>query len=265
MTVVILSDLHTGHRTGLCPLEVDTGDGSGYKSTPQQRTMYYRAWLPLVEKILKLRDFVLVLNGDLGDYDVKKRGMPLISTNPNALLMASFDLLFPLVEASRKTVILRGTDAHVGTNGAHEETLAIALDKRYPGKIHPAEGKTLTHPHVTAEIDGLRYDIAHHTEASPGKAQTTRATFPVRVGVAVYNRYREAGEKLPDVIVRGHNHYPAQADYKGMRILCLPGWQWPTEYVYRIGGAEIIASFGGAIGNELETYHIRRRGIWQKL
>lgn len=265
LPVVGLSDLHTGSQTGLCTPVVETDSGSGYKATPLQKLMYYQAWLPLVEKILALPEFGLVLDGDIVDLDVKKRGELYISTNPNDIVRTSLDLLSPLIKRAKWTLFARGTSAHVGLAGCYEEQLATIVNERFEGKVIPYSETTFSHQHITRELDGLRYDITHHPEVSPGKAQTTRATYTQRLGVMVHNRYVEADEKPPHVVIRGHAHFPAQGGYRGIRVFGLPAWQWPTEFVYRIGGADVIATFGALIGDELELYRVRKRGIWQKI
>lgn len=263
--VVALSDLHIGSQTGLCSLNVEMDSGSGYKATPLQRLMYFQAWLPLTQKILALPEFGLVLNGDIVDLDVKKRGELYISPNPNDIVRTALDLLDPLIKKASWLMIARGTNAHVGLAGCYEEQLAKIIDERHEGKIVPYSETALSHQHITRDLDGVRYDITHHPEVGPGRVQTGRATYAQRLGVAIHNRYVEAGEKPPHVAIRGHAHFPAQGMYQGMRVFGLPAWQWPTEFVYRIGGADVLAVFGALIGDELELYRVRKRGIWQKL
>lgn len=249
----------------MCPLEVDTDGGAGYKATPLQKAGYYRAWLPMIDKIVALPEFGLVLNGDIVDLDVKRRGAPLISQNPKDILEVAAELFAPLVRAAKWIIITRGTSAHVGVEACHEEQLAGMLDRSYPGKIIPYAKRTLTHDHAMLNIDGLKADIAHHPEVGIGRAQTTQATYPIRIAVAVRNRYIDGGEKPPDLVIRGHFHAPADGEYKGIRVIGLPGWQWPTSFVYRLGGADILASFGGLIGSDLDVYKLRRTKAWLKL
>ena len=264
-TIVAISDLHIGAQTGLCPPSVALTSGAEYKQSELQRIMYYRAWLPFVDRVQAAGPYILILNGDILDLNVKHNGTPLISMDPNNINDAAGELLDPLIKSAQSVAITRGTPAHVGTDGCYEETLGKLIDKDYPGKLIKASDSSIAHPHLMAISDDKRYDIAHHVEAGVGKAQTTRATYAIRVGVAVYNRYIEAGERLPNYVIRGHYHTPSEGEYRGIKVKCLPGWQWPTEYVYRLGGAEILSAFGGLIGDEMVTYTARRKRLWVKI
>lgn len=232
-----------------------------------QRRTWYRAWQPLVSEILALPKFHLVLNGDIVDLDVKKRNHPSIAHNHIDILQVAYNTLEPLVDAAQSIMISQGTDAHVGTEAVYEEMLAKLIDKKYPGKIKSPSETALTSPHIKYQnaVTEKKYDIAHHAEAGPGKSQASQATFPVRIGVQVHNRYAKAHKPPPDFVIRGHYHFPAVGNYGDMQIFCLPAWQWATEFVFRMGGAEIMAQHGALIGTTMRTFSMERQKQWLKL
>ena len=102
-----------------------------------------------------------------------------------------------------------------------------------------------SHWQLRLDIEGVRFDIAHHPPGGGGRVPWTRGNFAGRLAAMTFYEAIERGEKPPHLYVRGHVHRPGDSyDLSPVRALILPSWQHTTSYGYRIGGGDL--PIGGA-------------------
>ena len=183
---------------------------------------------------------VVILNGDIGELDTKRRSTQLISLNKADVMRYTIDSLSPLLDGADKAVFVRGTMAHTGGGGWLEEALAQDFDNAVR---HSKD--TASWYHFQGAIDGVKFDAAHH--ASMGRLPWTEKNAANRIAELATRYYNiELQQPAPDVVLRSHNHrYADSGENYDTWAVCLPCWQLKTEFIYRIGGEYGLPNIGG--------------------
>lgn len=236
----IVSDLHCGSTLGLCPPEgIQLDDGGWYQpSTPQKELWgcweeYWRA----VKNALQPGDrLFVVVNGDAVDGDhhgtaqIVSRNM---AATQHAIALAT---LQPAIELNPKRfIVIRGTEAHVGGSGAHEEALARALPVQTIGNDKTGAH---SHWHWQAVSEGVLMDFAHH--GSVGKLPHTRSNPAKALAVKIMVAAARHGTRMPDVVYRSHAHQAADTFTEfPVRVIQTRAWQLSTAYVERIAAGSL--------------------------
>ena len=244
IAVVVVSDLHINSTTALCKPIFNLDDGGTYHASPNQKELW-KFWLKFISDVERLTEGfkrLIVLNGDIGELDSKKRTNQLISRNKSEILKNVVDTIDPLVSISDAGIIVvRGTPAHSGKSSWLEEEVAKDLDGviKYSDKIY-------SHYHFKKSISGVKFDISHHGKM--GGVRHTQKTYGIRLAQDVLDKYRDRDETPPDVIIRSHQHRRADSgqNWKSFAIFT-PCWQLPNEYIHRIGGENDFPDIGGDI------------------
>lgn len=246
-TVVLLSDLHANSTVGLCPPVVNRDDGGTYRSSPAQRWMW-RNLLAFGEAVQAHRSkvggrLVLVLNGGLADDNYHGK-FQLVDVNPKTQMATAVRALEPILsilQPEDRIYVTRGTEAHSGRSAWMDDAIGADL-----GAVSPGEG-VHSYWHLRLNIEGVRFDVAHHPPLGPGRVPWTQQLYATRLAAVAYFDAVKAGEKPPDLYVRGHYHMPGDSyDAYPVRALALPSWQLTTAFGYRIGGGRPYP-VGGAI------------------
>ena len=270
--VIACGDLHSNSTVGLCPPRINLDDGGTYGASRVQRWLW-SCWLDQVERVkaIEARRKVLIINGDIGELDTKRRSTQLISSNKAVIQAIVTDTIAPLVDVVTDVVIIRGTMAHTGKGGWLEESIAQDLDHA----IRPGKAKSpASWYHMRGVFAGVRFDIAHHV--SMGSAPMYEKNAANRASAIALWRYMvDMQQDPPNVLLRSHNHRYADSggNYKTFAVL-LPAWTVKTEFAYRIGAENTIADIGsslfycsgGKYVHERLIYKAREeRKVWQKL
>ncbi len=129
--LVIVGDLHTGCRLGLCHPGIVSLDGGGtYQLSPLQKDVwdhwqfFWNSWVP---KITKRRPYTVIINGDSMD-GVHHNSTTQISHNLADQAAIAEAVLKPIVKKCKgRFYMLRGTEAHVGKSAQAAERLAKLL------------------------------------------------------------------------------------------------------------------------------------------
>lgn len=234
-------------------------DGGTYKASQLQRYIW-RNWLKYISLVKSLAEqhnakIISVFNGDVFDGD--HHDTPQIITRNSATMQRiAYDALKPLIEASEQVFVVRGTETHVGKSGSHEETFAADLTNA----VHDKEAGTASWWWLPLEVNGTRFDIAHHGRMGTRQWTRTNALNGL-VAQAVFD-YAEKGDRMPHLLVRGHRHTLGDThDTYPIRGIALPSWQLQTAYGNRlspgsilpIGGIAVICHPGG--GHEVHKFN----------
>lgn len=230
--VVIFSDLHAGSNVGLAPPGFKLEEGGEIRLNPVQTQLWawWRCWWDeFLPPLCEGRQRVIVCNGDAVEGDKNPAG--LIAPNMADQRKIAVALLSTEIKKGDIAYLVRGTEAHVGGSGQHEESIAQALDL-------PPDPQTQQHSvyHFWKRINGRLFSIAHHigVSQSPVSEATALTTELVKA-------MREAGRwggEMPDVLVRSHRHMAASVMLPGKgglhEAFVTPGWQAKTPFLQRI-------------------------------
>ena len=241
---IVISDTHIMSTSGLCPEKIVLDDGSTHIPNKLQSLLnkWFSEFIEDAKRITWGHNRVLILNGDLGELDSKHRSSQIISTNASTVIKTIIETINPLVSFCDKVVVVRGTVAHTGKSSWVEEAIA----HHYASKIIPQEEQVYSHYHFKSEIDGIRYDVAHH--ARMGGMRHTAKGYAQRLALDTMDKYRDRGQEPPHIVLRSHNHRRADSGYNWPTyVSMLPSWQFPTEFIYRIGAENDPVHIGGDI------------------
>ena len=258
VNLICVSDLHINSTVAVSLPLVNLDDGGTYRSSRGQRWLW-ECWLDFAEQVGKLPGRkVLMIGGDLGELDVKRRSNQIITTNKSTILGIAIDTLAPLVDAVDSLIVIRGTMAHTGKSQWLEEEIA----SQYDHVVRNPVCDNASWYHFRGEIGGVKVDAAHHTSMSgiPGNAPNATVALAKRIIWAYAYEYKQP---LPDYVYRAHNHHYADSgsNYE-FKVICLPCWTLTTEYGYRIGRELELADIGGTINGELVRYKGKVGRIW---
>lgn len=241
--VVIVSDTHINSTVGLCKPAINLDDGGTYRISPAQHWLW-RTWLRFIDDVSILtKDYrvVVVFNGDIGEVDTKRRTTQLVTVNKATILRMVVETIEPLTDVADAIFVIRGTPAHAGKSSWLEEALARDLN------ICIKSSKDIySHYQVKGNIGGVLFDIAHHGRM--GQLRHTAKLYAIRLAQETMDKYNDKGHQPPDIVVRSHHHRRADS---GLNWPCFgvftPGWQAPTEYIYRISGENDSDDVGGDV------------------
>ena len=247
--VVVVSDLHSGCRFGLCPDERIPLDGGGwYEPSPLQRKVaawWGEFWTEFVPHATRREPFAVVINGDALE-GVHHRTTTQVSQNMADQHEIARRLLEPVRDACKGRLwMVRGTEAHVGIAGEHEERLARAL-----GAMTTAEGgDTRSHWELVLKLGERRIHFTHHIAVAHSPFTRTSALLREMV-----NHYVEAGpwgDQPYSMLVRSHRHEHDEvvehAAFGKITAFSTPAWQLKTPYVYKISARMKQPQIGGVV------------------
>lgn len=252
--IVVISDTHVGCQLALQHPEGAELDNGGIAKPSRYQLKLWKAWRYFwdhwVPENTHGEPYILVHNGDAIDGH-HHNSTTQWSHDMKDQREHAFKILAPEVEKAAAYYHIRGTEAHVGSSGVEEETLAKQLgavrgsDGRYARwELLKQLGKNLIHfsHHI-----GTTSSSAHEASAINAE-QALMFTAAGRTGLPPYN-----------VVVRSHRHQagewrkPSERGY--WSSIVTPAWQLKTPYVYRLAGGRTGATeIGGALirlGDEL--------------
>lgn len=243
--VIACGDLHVNSTVAVCPPVVELDDGGTYHASRVQRWLW-DCWLDQVEKVkaIEARRKVLILNGDIGELDTKRRSNQLISANKSTILSTVLKTISPLVDVVDDVIIIRGTQAHVGKAAWVEEMVAADLDHTIKPTKKDAPASWY---HLRGVFAGVRFDVAHHV--SMGHLPWSEKNAANKIASIVLWRYLvDMGQPAPHVVIRSHQHrYNDSGGNYPLFVVLMSAWTVGTEFLYRIGGENSVADIGSSI------------------
>jgi hypothetical protein len=239
---VVVSDLHSGDKLGLCPPEgLRLDEGGRYDPSPLQLkvwALWREFWDVHVPKMTRREPYVIVVNGE-GIDGVHHNSDTQITHNIKDQENLAVQIMRPLVARKMCEGIywIRGTEAHSGVSGRCDERIAERL-----GAIKDEQGN---HSRWAMRLRigfGLA-DFAHHIGTTGSMAYET--TGPLKELEQLYVECARWGHEIPDVVIRSHRHRCAEAripikkhNVPGLVTSCTTAcWQLKTPFAYRVAGA----------------------------
>lgn len=271
--LVVISDTHVGCKLALVPPDPIRLDGGGqYIPSDLQRGMwhYWREfWDEWVPMATRGEPFDLVHNGDAID-GVHHNSTTQISHNMEDQVRIAEIVMEPIVERCVKSggtyYHIRGTEAHVGKSGEHEERLARNLGAK--PNSHNQYARFDLWKRVGETTDRVRAPLVHllhHIGTTSSAAHESSA-----VNAEMAAEFVEAGRwnrEPPDYIVRSHRHRSIAVNLDTQKgyaaAIVTPAWQLKTPYVWKIPGARVSEpQLGGIVIRQGDEEHHYRRKVW---
>lgn len=245
--LVVISDLHCGCQTGLCPSGgVLLDEGGRYHPSEIQKkvwAMWQEFWSEWIPKVTHGEPFDVVVNGDT--IDGSHHGSThQISHNLEDQARIALEVLEPVVAKAQRFFMVRGTEAHVGKSGVEEERLAKRL-----GALPNAAGQYARHE-LWIRVGKALVHAMHHIGTTGSAAYESTAVHK-ELTESLTEAARQ-GLEPPTVIVRSHRHRSFKTSFSSahgeMISVVTAGWQCKTPFAYKIPGGRIsLPQFGGIL------------------
>jgi hypothetical protein len=230
--VVVISDLHCGHRFGLThpdfdarPQTPDSGS-SAWKRYKLRR----KCWRYVEQKAVELQPIdVLIVNGDCIDGKGKKSGATeLLTTDRNVQVEMA---VVAIQEFKAANVVMSfGTPYHTGVGEDWEK------------QIYKEVGALKIGGHDWLDVNGLVFDYRHFVSRSSIPHGRHTAVARERLWSLLW---AERGEyPKSDIILRSHVHYYAFCGGTGWLAMTTPSLQWyGSKFGARASSGEVDFGF----------------------
>lgn len=208
--VAVISDLHCGHLVGLTPPEYDGNFGDKtYKGHHQYARRAY--WDFYAEQIDALKPIdVLIVNADCIDgRGDKSGGTEQLTTDRNEQVKMAVDCI--RYAECDEVYMTYGTGYHTGNDEDWEDQIAVAVGAKKIGS------------HIWVDVNGLVFDLKHHTGSSQSPTGRFNSIAKEKVWNVLWNEWGEYPKS--DVIIRSHAHYHAYAGGYGWLGMITPALQ----------------------------------------
>jgi len=238
---VWVTDIHINSKQALCAPEVERNlDGEKYYPNKAQVALFDAwkdAWASVKEKAGD-RPIVIGFGGEIVDIDAKKRSNQYITQSDgeeNELIIEhAMVLLRPALEMASKVIIIKGTEAHVGVNGAMDEVMARQINREFRGLVHKnSVTDEFSWHYFRGFIGGRKFDLAHHVNM--GGMPRTERNAANHLAADLMMQYARWKEQFPDFAFRGHVHRVSDSSFNyPIRALIGASWQVATPFIHRI-------------------------------
>lgn len=276
---VIISDLHVGSKLALCPPTARLDKGGTYRANKAQLWLWPR-WTKLWELVGEMRQGQELYLSIIGEFrDGIKFTAESITTNEADITRMVLDTLEPVKAVKPDyTFCFRGSQAHSGLAAWYDEFIATHLEKELNVQANPNTGD-MASDSLNYWIDDILFDVTHHV--SMGRLPHTEAASVARAINVLMARYGRK-ERLPDFVLRAHNHRMfdsgnlvkadlGNGEQQAVRMLTTPGWKFPDSFLHKYSQS-VVPHFGAWIlqidGDKVEVIPYReqpRRGkAWRK-
>ena len=209
--VLVMSDLHCGHITGLTPPQYQQdGINGGFQ---RESWMWFKNTIERIKPI-----DVLIVNGDAIDGRQEKSGGKELITGDR---LTQVNMAVECINAvhAKKIYIVKGTPYHTGK----EEDLE--------NLIYEKVGAESISAHLKLLINNCLFDVRHKT----GRSNIPHGRFTAMARTAMWNDLmNHTEENKANIIIRSHVHYHIYGGHSNNRIfMTTPALQGDTEYGYK--------------------------------
>ena len=244
--IVVVSDLHCGCMMGLCPSEGVPLDGGGkYHPSRLQRVVWgwwQEFWSDFVPHATKGEPYAVVVNGDAID-GVHHSATTQITHNLERQREIARSVTCTRSAKAAAYYHIRGTEAHVGPSGEHEEALASAL-----GAIPDEDGRHARWE-MRLRLGKHLIHFTHHISTSTSPYAETGA-----LNRELVNSYLNTGlwgDEPYSMLVRSHRHQHSEIARRSARgkvsVVVTPAWQLKGPFIFKIGARMSQPEIGGVV------------------
>ena len=209
--LIVISDLHCGHRVGLTPPQWQTKPDDDVPDKTKWATIQRETWNWYVRKMKDLNPDILIVNGDAIDGDgPKSKGTELIVASRDEQATMAAECI--RVVNAKEIRMTRGTAYHTGAAEDWENLVAEKVGAKIEDKI-------------VLDVNGLIFDFAHHVTG--GGSPMGRGNGARRAALWDYIWRSFDKHEHPHVIVRSHLHFydDSLSPINNQRVFITPGLQ----------------------------------------
>jgi len=207
--VVVISDMHCGHVTGLTPPDYR----SGFPGWAESQEDAWQTYVEIMKGLLPID--VLVVNGDsIEGKGHRSGGTELITTDCQIQSEMARECI--TVVNSKEKIMVRGTPYHAGEDTDWENIIA--------GWVHAKK----IGDHVWVDVNGLKFNIKHKIGSTTTPYGSGTALGKEKTWERVWGK--RDPEQNADILIRSHIHryyQCAEVDWWGCTTPALQGW---TKY-----------------------------------
>ena len=221
--MVVISDLHCGHRVGLTPPKWQQNDDNKYAKVQKS------VWKFFTEQLEKIKPIdIVVINGDAIDGQGKKSGgTEHITTDRNEQVDMANECIQQI--GAPKIYMTYGTGYHTGNEEDFESILATQISSRIKS-------------HLQLDVNGLIFDFKHKVGSSTVPYSRATAIGKEQIWNLVWAESK--GMPISDVIVRSHVHYYDLSKRNGKTMVTTPALQgYGSKYGSRLCSGTIDIGF----------------------
>lgn len=247
--IAITSDQHCGSTVALCPPKIQLDDGGEYSASKAQLWLWQN-WTDFWKRVEMVRDrekakLYQVYNGDITDGNHHGTTQILSGNSSVQGMVVNACMKAPLDLKPDKMWFIRGTEAHVGKSAEGEEKIADGLRRNKNPVVADEDTGTASHWHAKMEIQGVRFDFAHHGRI--GQRPWTKPNVTANLAAEIFYEHCAREEPHPHIAVRSHFHtHIDTTSMHPVRVIQTPAWQLHTAFAHKVV-TEKIADIGGVI------------------
>jgi len=228
IALVFLGDMQSGGRTAVAPSGFYVTSAKSILPLSKGQRWLLKCWDNLVSRVLevsKTHQVSLMLGGDNIDGPLHHGTVQTVGTRSEMRAMA-VELLQPLADLSTWIYSVDGTEAHAGTEGDEDNSIAATLKANY-------------RPYWRMKVEDRWLDWKHDgINISPRPHLADNAL--IRAAQDEYGWSMELGRPVADLVMRHHAHRtrkPVTVD--GVTVVVCGCWQLPTHWAEaRFGGLQ---------------------------
>lgn len=243
--VVFVTDVHVGSKLGICPRGFKSRDGE-IVGLNRLQEISWEHWGEVWSEIEKSKKpTVIILGGEMIDNN-HHNTHEIWTPAPKTMRDAAIELLKPVCHLPNvvKVYGVLGTPVHSGQVGEHDEEVyrdigAVPIGSELYYGVHD----------VRLHISGVLFDVAHQGPP-PGRYPQSLGNSARLYAKAHIDTAYKRGIRPPDAILRGHFHRKIletvtdQITGHRCEMVIGPGWQWKTEFTYRVDAIDKIGDVG---------------------
>ncbi len=230
-SLLVLSDIHCGHRLAVSPLSFTDSQDATYKANKVPRALF-EAWSEVVKSWPK--PDILVVNGEpIDGQQPKDKGVEAWTTNYLDQIDASVQLV--KMFGAKKIIVTRGSNYHVEQGG-------VSIEEIFGQRVgaEKVDGRFVS-PELFLDVEDITMNFAHHVAGS-FSGWVYRST-PAAKEMMLLTLIQE--RKWPfDVLVRSHNHYFWAVQSTSKMAVLTPCWQLQNWFALRKTTAGTVPDIG---------------------
>ena len=213
--IVVLADLHCGHRAGLTPPDWQWHIENSFQS--KWAAQQIETWNYYVARVATLQPVdYLIINGDAIDgKGPRSGGTELITADRDQQVKMASECI-KHVHAPR-ILMTYGTPYHTGLNEDWENQ--VATEVRHHSLVD-------IHDHAAVQVEGINFDVKHFS----GSSSVPYGRFTSKAKSVTWNKIWAAShgqQPVMNIFIRSHTHFAnncGERDWHAFNTPALQGW-----------------------------------------
>jgi len=219
--VLVISDLHCGHRAGLTPPSWQYKPNDGDLDRTKFAEIQQAVWKFYTDTIdaLKPIDYLFVLGDGIDGKGLRSGGTEQLEADRLKQCDIATDCINYV--GAKNIVMVHGTPYHAGTEEDFEGIIAKNVDAKKIGS------------HEWVDVNGVIFDLKHFVSGSVIPHGRFTGIARDRLWNLIWAERN--GQPKSDILIRGHVHYFGYCGDGGILNVTMPALQgWGSKYGSRL-------------------------------